>query len=86
MPRLSVSNRAITEGSKKEALERIRQLGANNIIIRSVKPTEAGGGEETTATAAAQTSRVLEYGLKHKDLERLKEEAAREQAVSATAV
>ncbi|MCA9120347.1 MAG: ABC transporter permease [Planctomycetaceae bacterium] len=67
-----ISMLAITEGSKKEALERIRQLGADNIIIRSVKPTEAGGEGETASAAAAQTSRVLEYGLKHKDLERLK--------------
>ena len=67
-----ISMLAITEGSKKEALERIRQLGANNVIIRSVKPVEAGDGEDSTATAASQTSRVLEYGLKHKDLERLK--------------
>ena len=33
---------AIGEGSKREALEQIRELGANNIIIRSVKP--GGGG------------------------------------------
>ena len=31
---------AVGEGSKKEALERIRSLGANNVIIRSVKPLE----------------------------------------------
>lgn len=67
-----ISMLAITEGSKKEALERIRQLGADNIIIRSVKPTETGGGDGTTATAASQSSRVLEYGLTHKDLDRLK--------------
>ena len=67
-----ISMLAITEGSKKEALERIRQLGADNVIIRSVKPTASGEGNDSTATTAAQTSRVLEYGLKHKDLELLK--------------
>lgn len=67
-----ISMLAITEGSKKEALERIRQLGADNIIIRSVKPTESGGGDESSSASASQQSRVLEYGLKHKDLERLK--------------
>ena len=29
---------AIGEGSKQEAIERIRQLGAANVIIRSIKP------------------------------------------------
>ena len=62
---------AVGEGSKKEALERIRQLGANNVIIRSVKP--AGQEEDDSATAATQSrARVLEYGLKHSDFERLK--------------
>lgn len=67
-----ISMLAITEGSKKEALERIRQLGADNVIIRSVKP-DVGGNEDESASALSQSaSRVLEYGLKHKDLERLK--------------
>jgi putative ABC transport system permease protein len=61
---------AVGEGSKKEALERIRRLGANNVIIRSVKPAE---NRETGAASSAsqQRSRVLEYGLKHRDFERL---------------
>jgi len=63
---------AITEGSKKEALERIRQLGANNVIIRSVKPSEAMQGTDSATAASQQSSRVLEYGLKHKDLDRLR--------------
>ena len=62
---------AIGEGSKREALEQIRQLGANNIIIRSVKPGDNGGDQESSA-AAAQTSMILEYGLKYADYERLK--------------
>ncbi len=67
-----ISMLAITEGSKKEALERIRQLGANNVIIRSVKPNETGSDESTASSTASQTSRVLEYGLKYQDLERLR--------------
>lgn len=67
-----ISMVAITEGSKKEALERIRELGATNVIIRSVKPTEESGGDDSSSTSAANLSRVLEYGLKHKDLDRLK--------------
>jgi putative ABC transport system permease protein len=64
---------AIGEGSKREALEQIRQLGATNVIIRSVKPGQQDGGEEENASGAAQqqNSRVLEYGLKYKDYERL---------------
>jgi len=67
-----ISMLAVGEGSKKEALERIRLLGANNVIIRSVKPGQNGGEEDSSASAASdQTSRVLEYGLKHTDFERL---------------
>ena len=64
---------AVGEGSKKEALERIRSLGANNVIIRSVKPLDQqqalvgnsdGESEETIS--------ILEYGLTHEDFERLK--------------
>ena len=62
---------AIGEGSKREALEQIRQLGANNIIIRSVKPGQ-GGGDEGSSSTQQDTSMVLEYGLQYKDYERLK--------------
>jgi putative ABC transport system permease protein len=56
---------AIGEGSKREALERIRKLGATNVIIRSVKPNkqESGGG------GGDSKSRVIEYGLTYKDLD-----------------
>jgi len=63
---------AIGEGSKREALEQIRQLGANNIIIRSVKPGDNGPEQDSSATAATQQSMVLEYGLKYADYEKLK--------------
>ena len=67
-----ISMLAIGEGSKKEALERIRQLGANNVIIRSVKPGQNGAPEDDSATSASQTqTNVLEYGLKHTDYDRL---------------
>ncbi len=65
-----ISMLAVGEGSKKEALERIRQLGANNVIIRSVKPTE--GSAATSSAASGSNSGVLEYGLLFQDLERLK--------------
>src|SRR5437868_1954408 len=44
---------AIGEGTKQAALEQIRQLGAQNILVRSVKPPES-----TEASARAQ--RVLD--------------------------
>jgi len=56
---------AIGEGTKEAALEQIRQLGANNILIRSVRPPES-------SDATGRTSRVLEYGLKRVDLERIR--------------
>jgi putative ABC transport system permease protein len=55
---------AIGEGTKQAALEQIRQLGANNILVRSIRPPEG-----TEATQQAQ--RTLVYGLKRDDLQRL---------------
>ena len=67
-----ISMLAVGEGSKKEALERIRLLGANNVIIRSIKPGQNNEEEDSSASAAtAQTTNVLAYGLKHTDFERL---------------
>src|SRR5688572_12436808 len=56
---------AIGEGTKKAALQQVEQLGARNILVRSVKPPE-------TTEASARTQRVLDYGVKRADLERLK--------------
>lgn len=65
---------AIGEGSKRKAVEQIRQLGATNVIIRSVKPQPENDTDDSSSGAAQQnTSRVLEYGLKYQDLERLRE-------------
>ena len=62
-----ISMLAIAEGSSRDAQERIRALGATNIIIRSVKPSDeaqASGG---------RPSRILNYGLKYSDYERILE-------------
>ncbi len=65
---------AIGEGSKRKAVEQIRELGATNVIIRSVKPEPDNDGESTSSGASQQqTSRVLEYGLKYRDFERLRD-------------
>jgi putative ABC transport system permease protein len=56
---------AIGEGTKQQALEQISHLGAQNILVRSQKPPESN-------QATNRTQRVLDYGLKRVDLERLK--------------
>src|SRR5918999_4297590 len=55
---------AIGEGAKQEALEQIQQLGARNILVRSVRPPESG-------EAASRLQRTLDFGLRQADLERL---------------
>ncbi|MCL4205589.1 MAG: ABC transporter permease [Pirellulaceae bacterium] len=65
---------AIGEGSKRHAVEQIRQLGAANVIIRSVKPgqDDSAASSSNGASSQSQSSRVLEYGLRYDDFERLK--------------
>ncbi len=55
---------AIGEGAKQAALEQLQQLGATNILIRSVKPPES-------SDASSKTQRILDYGLRDPDLARL---------------
>jgi putative ABC transport system permease protein len=63
---------AIGEGSKREALEQIRRLGAANVILRSLKPGLKGdAAEESPAATQQKSSRVVEYGLKYDDYDRL---------------
>jgi RNA polymerase sigma factor (sigma-70 family) len=57
----------VAEGTAKEAQEQIRALGATNIIVRSVKPSD-----EAQATAG-RPARVLNYGLKYSDYDRMVE-------------
>ena len=56
---------AIGEGGKRAALKQVEQLGARNIVVRSIKPPE-------TNDASARAQRVLDYGVRRADLERLK--------------
>src|SRR5690348_9061375 len=62
-----ISMLAIAEGSNREAQEKIRALGATNIIVRSVKPSE-----EQQQTGG-RPARVLNYGLKYADYDRMVE-------------
>ncbi len=64
---------AVGEGSKMEALARIRALGASNVIIRSVKPNiEQAQSNDTQSDDDDDSIEVFKYGLRHDDLDRLK--------------
>ncbi len=58
---------SIGEGSKQEALEQIRRLGAANVIVRSVKPLPSND------TSAIASTIVLAYGLTYSDLRMFQE-------------
>src|SRR5438270_6226514 len=60
-----ISMLAVGEGSSREAQLRFKQLGATNIIYRSIKPSD-----EAQATGG-RPSRILNYGLKYDDYERI---------------
>ncbi len=62
-----ISMLSIAEGTSREAQEQIRALGATNVIVRSVKPSD-----EAQATGG-RPSRVLNYGLKYSDYDRMVE-------------
>jgi putative ABC transport system permease protein len=62
-----ISMLAVGEGSSRDAQERIQALGATNIIIKSVKPTD----ETQAATTGGRGISVLNYGLKYDDYDRL---------------
>jgi len=57
---------AIGEGASYEAEQQIKELGSQNIILESVKPTDSdsGGGEER--------SLILEYGITYEDVAQIR--------------
>ena len=55
---------AYGEGVKQNAMDDIQHLGPKNILVQSKKPPESN-------QASNRTQRVLEYGLKRADLDRL---------------
>ena len=60
-----ISMLAIGEGASYEAQQQIKELGSQNIIVQSIKPSN-------TTTAGEQTrSLVLEYGLTYRDLSQI---------------
>jgi putative ABC transport system permease protein len=56
---------AVGEAARFEAIQQIKELGATNIIVRSVKPAEDNKQN--------QGQFILNYGLTYKDLERIGE-------------
>ncbi|MEY4690529.1 MAG: hypothetical protein RIT19_854 [Verrucomicrobiota bacterium] len=56
---------AIGEGASHQAQELIRQLGSQNIILRSIRPPE------DQKVSNNQNNFVLDYGLKYEDLSRI---------------
>ncbi len=55
---------ALGEGVSRQAQEQIKELGATNIIVKSVKPTQGASG-------GRGDSMVVEYGLTEHDYDRL---------------
>src|SRR5438477_6937215 len=51
---------AIGEGAKQAAMEQMEQMGANNIVVRSVKPPESND-------ASQKMQKVLDYGSRCAD-------------------
>ena len=57
---------AISEGGSREAQEQIRQLGSQNVILRSIKPPEE-------ARTTNQSVSVTVYGLLQDDYDRIRD-------------
>src|SRR5271155_2490666 len=55
---------AVGEAARYKAIEQIKDLGATNIIIRSVKPTADDNQKE-------KNQPLLDYGLTLQDMERI---------------
>jgi putative ABC transport system permease protein len=62
-----ISMLAVGEGTSRDAQERIQALGATNIIIRSVKPSDE------SQASGGRVARILNYGLKYQDYDRILE-------------
>ena len=58
---------AIGEGASAQAQKQVLQLGATNIIVRSVKPPE-----DVSSSGSTSRSRVLRYGLTEDDYQILR--------------
>jgi len=62
-----ISMLAVGEGSSRKAQRQFAELGATNIIIRSIKPTD----ESQSGGGGGRRTMMLSYGLTYADYERL---------------
>jgi putative ABC transport system permease protein len=53
---------AIGEGASFEAQQQIKELGSQNVILESIKPTDS------TSSSEQNQSTILEYGLTYRDI------------------
>ncbi|MBQ6340827.1 MAG: ABC transporter permease [Kiritimatiellae bacterium] len=60
---------AVGEGASHQALESIKRLGSQNIMVNSVKPTS----DESTSSSATRGARLAVYGLLNDDEARINE-------------
>jgi putative ABC transport system permease protein len=67
---------SISQGAQSEAVGRITLLGVDNIMIRSIKPVDAGSHKRENAN-----QQILAYGLLRKDLEHFRQTMPTEYAV-----
>ncbi|MAX26521.1 MAG: hypothetical protein CMJ19_18665 [Phycisphaeraceae bacterium] len=59
---------AIGEGNKQKALADIRELGARNVIVRSVKPPS-----DASNSGSSSSQVLIQYGITRKDIRRLEQ-------------
>ncbi|GAB5406733.1 MAG: ABC transporter permease [Aureliella sp.] len=61
---------SVGEGSKKAAVDQIRQLGATNVMVRSVRPgsSDSDKAGDSSSNTGSSRPREMQYGLKYEDL------------------
>jgi putative ABC transport system permease protein len=62
-----ISMLAVGEGSSREQQQQLQALGAVNLIVKSVKPSE----ESQASTGGRPGRMILNYGLKYEDYDRI---------------
>ncbi|GAB4156397.1 MAG: ABC transporter permease [Planctomycetota bacterium] len=56
---------AVGEGASEEALNRFRDMGVTNVLIRSVRP------EETQKSSSSSFRQIMDFGLAYQEAERI---------------
>ena len=69
-PKIGLAMVAISEGAKQETLNRIAVLGVDNIMLRSVKPSQTDSAPQDRSQ---EQSRQAEYGLLRRDLNHVRQ-------------